>query len=131
MKAFRKIHQFNAFSCNTPLQNALAEFLQQKNNYLQLGNVVQQKRDLFKKLMEPTKFKPLPSYGSYFQLYSYSDISEESEMDFAIRLIKWYGVAAIPTSAFYKNGNENKVLRFCFSKTEETLKIAAERLMKV
>jgi methionine aminotransferase len=131
MKAFRKIHQFNAFSCNTPLQHALAEFLQQKNNYLQLGNIVQQKRDLFKKLMEPTKFKALPSYGSYFQLYSYEDISEESEMDFAIRLIKSYGVATIPVSAFYKNGNENKVLRFCFSKTAETLETAAMRLMKV
>jgi methionine aminotransferase len=131
MKAFRKIHQFNAFSCNTPVQHALAEFLQRKENYLQLGKIVQQKRDLFKSLMAATKFKPLPSYGSYFQLYSYEDISEENEMDFATRLIKWYGVASIPTSAFYKNSTENKVLRFCFSKTAETLEKAAERLMKV
>jgi methionine aminotransferase len=131
MRAFRKIHQFNVFSCNTPVQYALAEFLQEKENYLQLGNILQQKRNLFKTLMEPTKFKYLSSYGSYFQLYSYEDISEESEMDFAIRLIKEYGVAAIPVSAFYKEGKENKVLRFCFSKTEATLKVAAERLMKV
>ena len=131
MRAFRKIHQFNVFSCNTPVQYALAEFLQEKENYLQLGNILQEKRDLFKTLMEPTKFKSLPSYGSYFQLYSYQDISEESEMDFAIRLIKKYGVAAIPVSAFYKQGKENKVLRFCFSKTEAALKMAAERLMKV
>ena len=130
-KAFRKVHQFNAFSCNTPVQHALAEFIQQKENYMQLGSLVQQKRDLFKTLMQQTKFKPLPSYGSYFQLYSYEDISEETEMDFAIRLIKWYGVATIPTSAFYKNGKENKVLRFCFSKTADTLQMAAERLMKV
>jgi methionine aminotransferase len=131
MTAFRKIHQFNAFSCNTPVQHALAEFLQRKENYLQLGSMVQQKRDLFKSLMAATKFKPLPSYGSYFQLYSYEDISEENEMDFAIRLVKWYGVASIPTSAFYKNNTENKVLRFCFSKNAETLEKAAERLIKV
>jgi len=131
MKAFRKIHQFNAFSCNTPVQYALAEFLQRKENYLELGNRVQQKRDLFKTLMAATKFTPLPSYGSYFQLYSYEAISDESEMDFALRLVKWYGVATIPTSAFYKNGKENKVLRFCFSKTAETLEIAAERLTKL
>jgi len=131
MRAFRKIHQFNVFSCNTPVQYALAEFLQEKENYLQLGNILQEKRDLFKTLMEPTKFKSLSSYGSYFQLYSYEDISEESEMDFATRLIKGYGVATIPVSVFYKEGKENKVLRFCFSKTEATLKMAAERLMKV
>lgn len=131
MRAYRKIHQFNVFCCNTPVQHALAEFLLKKENYLQLGNILQQKRDFFKTLMEPSKFKPLPTYGSYFQLYSYEGISDESEQDFAIRLIKQYGVAAIPTAAFYKNGNENKVLRFCFSKTEATLKAAAERLGKI
>lgn len=131
MKEFRKVHQFNCFSCNSPVQFALAEFLKQKENYLQLGTFLQQKRDYLKMLMQQTKFKALPSYGSYFQLYSYSDITDESEKDFAIRLTKEYGVATIPTSVFYKNGQDNKVLRFCFSKNENTLEEAANRLMKV
>jgi len=131
MKEFRKVHQFNCFTCNSPVQFALAEFLQQKNNYLDLGFFLQQKRDYLKKGMQQTKFKPLPSYGSYFQLYSYDDITDESEKDFAIRLTKEYGVATIPASAFYKKGEDNKVLRFCFSKKESTLNEAVNRLMKV
>jgi methionine transaminase len=130
-KEFRKVHQFNCFTCNSPIQFALAEFLKQKENYLQLGSFLQQKRDYLKTLMQQTKFKALPSYGSYFQLYSYSDITNECEKDFAIRLTKEYGVATIPTSAFYKNGTDNKVLRFCFSKNENTLQEAANRLMKL
>jgi methionine transaminase len=131
MKEFRKVHQFNCFTCNSPVQFALAEFLKQKENYLQLGSFLQQKRDYLKTLMQQTKFKALPSYGSYFQLYSYSDITDESEKDFAIRLTKEYGVATIPTAAFYKNGEDNKVLRFCFSKNEHTLEEAANRLTKL
>ena len=131
MKEFRKVHQFNCFSCNSPVQFALAEFLKQKDNYLQLGAFLQQKRDYLKILLQQTKFKALPSYGSYFQLYSYSDITDENEKDFAIRLTKEYGVATIPTSVFYKNGEDNKVLRFCFSKKESTLEEAANRLMKL
>ena len=131
MEEFRKVHQFNCFSCNSPIQFALAEFLKQKDNYLQLGAFLQQKRDYLKTLLQQTKFKPIPSYGSYFQLYSYSDITDESEKDFAIRLTKEYGVATIPTSVFYKNGEDNKVLRFCFSKNENTLEEAANRLMKL
>ena len=131
MKEFRKVHQFNCFTCNSPVQFALADFLKQKENYLQLGDFLQQKRDYLKTLMLQTKFTPLPSYGSYFQLYSYANITDESEKDFAIRLTKQYGVATIPTSAFYKNGEENKVLRFCFSKNENTLEEAANRLIKI
>ena len=131
MKEFRKVHQFNCFTCNSPVQFALAEFLQQKEHYLELGSFLQQKRDFLGNLMKQTKFTPLPSYGSYFQLYSYSNISEESEKDFAIRLTKEYGVATIPTSAFYKNGEDNRVLRFCFSKEERTLEEAANRLIKL
>lgn len=131
MQEFRKVHQFNCFTCNSPMQVALSEFLKQEENYLLLGSFLQQKRDHLKSLMEQTRFKPLPSYGSYFQLYSYRDITDENEKDFAIRLTKEYGVATIPTSAFYKDGEDNKVLRFCFSKKESTLEEAANRLMKV
>jgi len=131
MKEFRKVHQFNCFSCNTPVQYALTNFLKQKENYLQLGGFLQKKRDYFLNLMQQTRLKPLPSHGSYFQLYSYAGISNENEKDFAIRVTKEYGVAAIPTSVFYKNGEDNKVLRFCFSKNEATLEEAAKRLMKL
>lgn len=131
MKEFRKVHQFNCFSCNSPIQFALTEFLKEREHYLQLGTQLQQKRDFFQKLMRQTKFIPIPSYGSYFQLYSYANISAEKENDFAIRLTKEYGVTTIPNSAFYKNATDNKVLRFCFSKKEETLQAAAERLLKL
>ena len=128
---FRKVHQFNCFTCNSPMQFALADFLQQKEFYLSLGNFLQKKRDFFLELMKQTKLKPLPSHGSYFQLYSYKGISEESEKDFAIRLTKDYGVATIPTSAFYKNGKDDKVLRFCFAKKESTLEEAVVRLSRL
>lgn len=130
-KEFRKVHQFNAFSCNTPVQYALTEFLQHKENYLQLGPLLQKKRDYFLSLMQHTRFSALPSHGSYFQLYGYAGISDENEKDFAIRVTKQCGVATIPTSVFYKNGQDNKVLRFCFSKKEATLEEAANRLMKL
>ncbi len=97
----------------------------------QLGSFLQQKRDYFATLMLQTKFKALPSYGSYFQLYSYDGISDESEKDLAIRLTKEYGVATIPTSVFYKNNTDNKVLRFCFAKKESTLEEAVNRLIKL
>ena len=88
MEEFRKVHQFNCFSCNSPVQFALADFLKEKNVYLELGNSLQKKRDFFYNLMKSTKFKPLPSHGSYFQLYNYSAISNEKENDFAIRLTR-------------------------------------------
>ena len=131
MSEFRKIHQFNCFSCNSTVQFALAEFLKQRDKYLQLGSFIQQKRDYFAALMQQTKFKALPSYGSYFQLYSYAGISGESEKDFAIRLTKEYKVTAIPVAVFYKNNTDNKVLRFCFAKKESTLEEAVNRLIKL
>jgi methionine transaminase len=129
MKEFRKIHQFNCFSCDTPKQVALSTFLKQKDNYLQLGSFLQRKRDYFQSLMSQTKLQPLPSYGSYFQIYSYKNISAESEKDMAIKLTKERGVATIPVSAFYSSETNNQVLRFCFAKKESTLELAAERLM--
>ena len=128
---FRKVHQFNCFSCNTPMQFALAEFLKQKDSYIHVGKFLQQKRDYFQQLMQQTKFKPLESHGSYFQLYSYKDISSESEKDFSMRLTKKFRVVTIPVSAFYKNGTENKVVRFCFAKKESTLERAVKRLIKL
>ena len=130
MKEFRKVHQFNCFSCNSPVQFALANFIQQKEQYLQLGVAVQQKRDYFQLLMQQTKFKALPSHGSYFQLYSYAGISEETEMDLAVRITSQYGVASIPVSAFYTKEKDDKVIRFCFVKKEATLEEAVNRLIK-
>ena len=130
MKEFRKVHQFNCFSCNSPVQFALANFIQQKEQYLQLGAALQQKRDYFQLLMQQTKFKALPSHGSYFQLYSYAGISEETEMDLAVRITSQYGVASIPVSAFYTKEKDDKVIRFCFVKKEATLEEAVNRLIK-
>ena len=131
MKEFRKIHQFNAFCCDTPKQVALSTFLKQKENYLELGSFLQKKRDFFQSLMSQTKFEALPSYGSYFQIYSYKNISGEPEKDFAVRLTKERGVATIPVSAFYTDETNNRVLRFCFCKKESTLEQAAEKLMNL
>jgi methionine aminotransferase len=131
MKEFRKVHQFNCFSCNSPMQVALAEFLEDKNSYLSLASFMQEKRDYFELLMKHTKFTSLPSYGSYFQLYQYHRISTENDKDFAIRITKEYGVATIPVSSFYKSGKDSKTVRFCFSKKKETLEKAAERLQRI
>ncbi|MEO5682625.1 MAG: methionine aminotransferase [Chitinophagaceae bacterium] len=128
MAEFRKVHQFNCFSCHTPSQVALATFLKNKDAYLSLGSFLQQKRDYFQQLMQATKFTPLPSYGSYFQCYQYNRISDEADKDLAIRVTKEFGIATIPVSAFYKAGTDNKVIRFCFAKKKETIDAAVERL---
>jgi methionine aminotransferase len=131
MKEFKKIHQFNCFSCDTPKQVALSKFLAKRENYLELGSEMQKKRDYFLELMKATKFKPLASYGSYFQCYSYAAISDEPEMEFAIRITKEIGVAAIPVSVFYQTPMDHKVVRFCFSKQNATLQEAAKRLTRL
>lgn len=131
MKEFRKVHQFNCFSCHTPSQVALSRFLLNKDSYLSLGKWIQEKRDYFQQLMSATPFIPLPSYGSYFQVYRYDRISDEADADFAIRITKEYGVASIPVSVFYKSGKDDKVVRFCFAKKKETLEAAVERLRKL
>ena len=129
MKEFRKIHQFNAFSCFTPTQVALASFLQNRAAYLTLSDLMQQKRDFFIDQMKATRFTLLSSYGSYFICAKYDQISEEGDMDFAVRLTKEAGVTTIPVSAFYADGKDDKVLRFCFSKKKETIEQAVERLV--
>ncbi len=128
MKEFRKVHQFNCFSCDTPKQVAIAEYMLKEEAYQELGPFLQQKRDLFRKLMETTPFKCIPSHGSYFECYSYGHFTSEGDKELAIRLTKEYGIATIPVSAFYKNGEDNKALRFCFVKKEETLEKAVEKL---
>jgi methionine transaminase len=131
MKEIRKVHQFNAFTCDTPKQIGIANYLSESNDYATLGAEMQQRRDFFTNAMESTKFKPLPSHGSYFQLYDYSAISDLPEKEFAYWLTKEHGVTTIPVSAFYKHGAENKVIRFCFAKSEKMLTEAAEKLMVI
>jgi methionine aminotransferase len=131
MNEFRKVHQFNCFTCFSPVQFALEEFLKQEENYLELGSFIQQKRDYFQVQMKQTKFKALSSHGSYFQLYSYKELSGENEKDFAIRLTREYGVATIPVSAFYQKEENNQVVRFCFAKKQSTLDEAVNRLLKI
>jgi methionine aminotransferase len=131
MQEFRKVHQFNCFSCNTPMQVAIANYLEESKDYLELGEMMQQKKDYFEKAMLQTRFKALPSYGSYFQLYSYDGISDLLEKDFAVWLTKTHGVTTIPVSAFYKIPEEHKVVRFCFAKQASLLKDAVEKLIKV
>ena len=131
MVEFRKVHQFNCFSCHTPSQVALADFLKNKDEYLSLSGIMQQKRDYFLQLMQNTKFDMLKSFGSYFVCAKYNRISDEGDKEFAIRITKEFGVATIPVSVFYNAGTDNKVVRFCFSKKKETLETAVERLAKI
>ena len=129
-KEFRKVHQFNCFSCHTPSQVGLALFLKNKEAYLSLPSFMQEKRDYFKQLMQQTRFTMHNSFGSYFICGSYERISDEPDKDLAIRLTKEAGVATIPVSAFYHHGKDDKVLRFCFSKKKETLEMAVEKLSR-
>jgi len=131
MAEFRKIHQFNCFTCDTPKQVGIARFMKHREQYEGLGPFLQQKRDDFARLMSGTKFKPLPSFGSYFQVYDYSRLSDEPEKEFAARLTREAGVATIPVAAFYRDGVNHSVLRFCFAKKESTLEAAVERLLKL
>lgn len=128
---FRKLHQFDAFCCFTPTQIALAEHLKKKERYLSLAPFMQEKRDFFLNKMKSSRFNMLHSSGSYFVCGTYENISTMSSMDMAVHLTKSIGVATIPVSAFYQDGDDDKVLRFCFAKKEETLRLAAERLCQL
>lgn len=131
MSEFRKVHQFVVFSANTPIQHALAEHMKDANAYMQLNGFYQEKRDYFIKLLKGSRFKLTPALGSYFQLLNYNKITEEIDTEYAIRMTKEHGVAAIPTSVFYHQPVDNKLLRFCFAKSNETLEKAAEKLCKI
>jgi methionine transaminase len=131
MKEFRKVHQFNVFSVNTPMQMGIANYLKDKDTYLSLSAFFQQKRDFFRNLLKETNFKLLPCNGSYFQCVSYGHLNKEKDTDMALKLVKEFGVASIPVSAFYMKNTDHQVLRFCFAKKQETLEKAVERLMKL
>ena len=131
MKEYRKIHQFNAFSCDTPKQLGIAKHMLDKEAYFSLGNFYQAKRDYLRKLLASTPLQYIPSSGSYFESYSYAAISNESDKVFAEKLVKDYGVAVIPMSAFYHDATDNKVIRLCFAKKEATLEAAAACLQKL
>jgi len=128
---FRKVHQFNAFSCFTPTQVAMATYLKHREAYLSLPAVMQERRDHFVQLMTGSRFTLLDSHGSYFICGTYGKISDEPDRELAIRMTREIGVATIPVSAFYPDGTDNKVLRFCFAKKKETLEQAAERLCRL
>jgi methionine transaminase len=149
MQEFRKVHQFNVFSVNTPIQYALADFLTDENNYLQLPDFYQAKRDFFLEKMKNSRLRPLSCEGTYFQLFDYSDVSEATDTEFCRWLTTDIGVAAIPVSAFYskkesiileekrleniaqKNVFSEKIIRLCFAKTDDVLTAAAARLVEL
>lgn len=128
MQEFQKVHQFNVFCVNHPTQKALADYLQEPSHYLELSEFYQHKRDLFLSLIETSRFTITPAKGTYFQVLNYSKITMENDIDFAKRLTIDHKIASIPMSAFYEHNLDHKVLRFCFSKTDDTLKQAADIL---
>ena len=128
---FRKVHQFTVFTVNTPMQYGLAEYLQNPEPYLNLPDFYQAKRDLFQSGLQQTRFSLLPVQGTYFQCVDYRAISDRSELEFAKWLTTEVGVAAIPVSAFYKNGMESGLVRFCFAKQEHTLQSALKKLAQI
>lgn len=130
MNEFRKVHQFNVFSVNTPMQVGIADYLKDPATYRDLSSFFQQKRDLFRSLIGETRFKLLPCNGSYFQCVSYAHLNDEKDTAMASALVRDFGVASIPVSAFYTRHTDHKVLRFCFAKKQETLEKAVERLLK-
>ncbi len=131
MREFRKVHQFNVFAVNTPIQHAYADFILNENHFLRLSDFYERKRNTLVKALKDSKFKLLKSKGTYFQLLEYSGISDKNDYDFVEYLTKEIGVAAIPLSPFYSKENERKIIRLCFAKKDEVLLEAADKLCKV
>jgi len=135
MVEFRKVHQFNVFTVNTPVQHALARYMQDPSPYLLLPAFYQRKRDLFRAGLAQTHFSLLPAQGSYFQCVRLDDLKVPErtlgESKFCEWLTSEIGVAAIPLSAFYRDGFDQGIVRFCFAKKDETLQLALERLAKL
>jgi methionine transaminase len=128
---FRKVHQFNVFTVNSPMQYGIASYMREPQRYLSLPAFYQRKRDLFREGLQRTRFEILPSEGSFFQCVDISAVSDLSEAEFCQWLTREIGVAAIPLSAFYGSGFDQRVVRFCFAKKDETLRAAIERLAKL
>ncbi len=128
---FRKVHQYNVFTTNTPMQHGLASYMADPAPYLNLPAFYQRKRDLFRAGLEGSRFTLLPADGSYFQCVRYDAISALPEVEFAQWLTAEIKVAAIPVSAFYQHGQESKIVRFCFAKQDATLQQALTRLAKI
>ncbi len=128
---FRKVHQFNVFTVNTPVQHGLAEFLREPGEYLGLPAFYQKKRDFFLEAMAGSRLRPLVCEGTYFHLFDYRTISQEPDQAFARRMTTEYGVAAIPVSVFYGSGRDEGIIRLCFAKTEDVLAAAGEKLRAI
>ncbi len=127
----RKVHQYVTFATSTPFQAAIADFMASCSDHLALGAFYQAKRDRFRALVAPSRFRVLPCHGTYFQMLDHSAVSDEPDVSFARRLTEAHGVAAIPPSVFYRGGDDHRVLRFCFAKSDDTLELAAERLCDI
>jgi methionine aminotransferase len=131
MNEFRKVHQFNVFSCNTPVQLALTDYLQDASTYLQLPAFYEAKRNLFVERLKGSRFTFTPAAGTYFQLLNYADISSESDTELAVKWTKEQKITGIPCSVFYPEGLDQQVIRFCFAKNDETLVAAASLLRNI
>jgi len=131
MHEIRKVHQFNTFSINRPLQHALADYLQEPKHYEDLSNFFQRKRDLFLSAIKGSGFKPLDCKGTYFVLARYNQINDMVDTEFAKWMTTEHGVAVIPTSVFYSNKLDQKIIRFCFAKSDDVLLEAAEKICRV
>jgi methionine aminotransferase len=131
MSEFRKVHQFNVFTVNTPCQLGIAEYMRDASRHLGLAGFYQHKRDFFRAQMQGSRFELLPCRGTYFQLARYDKISDQPDREFARWMTREVGVAVIPVSVFYHNGRDDRVVRFCFAKQESTLAAAGEKLRRV
>ncbi len=131
MQEFVKVHQFNVFCIHHPTQKGIADYMQEPKHYLELSDFYEKKRNLFLNLIEDSKFKFTPSKGTYFQVLDYSNITNENDVNFAKQLTIESGIASIPLSVFNSDGLDNKVLRFCFAKTDDTLKKATDILNRI
>lgn len=131
MHEFKKVHQYNVFCCNTPVQHALSEYLEDEEKYLSIPSFYQEKRDKFNLQLQRSNFEIIPSAGTYFQLLNYKNITDKSDIEVAIEWTKKYKVTTIPCSVFYPNQLDEKVLRVCFAKDDDTLERAAEILSQI